>query len=123
MKDIKVDPKITIREAMEILDRTAKKILLVVDDDTKLIGTLTDGDIRRHILEHHDLTGSIENAFNTNPYFVFHETFDLKKIKNIFTEHDINLIPIVNKNRILVDYITPEKAFGENKKIQKQKID
>ena len=50
MKDITVKPDITIRQAMKALDKTAEKCLLVVDEDKKLLGTLSDGDLRRSIL-------------------------------------------------------------------------
>ena len=51
MKNITIHPQATIKEAMEALDKTAEKVLLVVDEKQVLIGTLTDGDIRRHILK------------------------------------------------------------------------
>ena len=50
MKDITVKPEMTIRQAMIALDSTAEKCLLVVNEQQNLIGTLTDGDIRRGIL-------------------------------------------------------------------------
>ena len=52
----------TIKEAMEALDKTAEKVLLVVDNGQALIGTLTDGDIRRHILKGRNLSGTIRDA-------------------------------------------------------------
>src|SRR3989344_7367564 len=45
-----VSPGSSIREVMECIDRNTKGISLVVDEDRKLIGTITDGDIRRAIL-------------------------------------------------------------------------
>ena len=50
MKNITVSPGITIRKAMRVLNKTAEKCLLVVDENKKLLGTLTDGDLRRSIL-------------------------------------------------------------------------
>ena len=49
MKNITVKPDITIRQAMKALDKTAEKCLLVVDEYDKLLGALTDGDLRRSI--------------------------------------------------------------------------
>ena len=96
MKDITIHPKATIKEAMEALDKTAEKVLLVVDDKQALIGTLTDGDIRRYILKEQDLIGPIENAFNKNPIFVFKEDIDTGKVVKILTKNKINLIPILD---------------------------
>lgn len=50
LEEILIRPSETVQAAMARLDRTAKQILLVVDDDRRLIGTVTDGDIRRGIL-------------------------------------------------------------------------
>lgn len=122
MKDITVSLKITVRESMELLDKTAEKILLVVDDDKKLMGALTDGDIRRHILKTQDMSGSIELAYNKDPFFVYQEDIDLQKIKKIFSRHKLSLIPVLDKNSSVVDYLTVENVFGKEKKIEKKKI-
>jgi len=123
MKDLTIHPKATIKEAMEALDETAEKVLLVVDDGQKLIGTLTDGDIRRHILKERNLTGTIENAFNQNPIFIFKEDVGTEKVIKILTKNKINLIPILDQNRRVIDYTTWEKVFGNNKKSEFQIID
>jgi len=122
MKDISIYPSATIKEAMETLDKTAEKVLLVVDDGQVLLGTLTDGDIRRYILREQDLVGIIENTYNKNPIFVFQEDFELEKVKKIFTQNKINLIPILDQNRKVVDYIIWEKVFGNNRKPENQKL-
>ena len=69
-KQLLINHKFTIKEAMEALDKTAEKVLLVVDDGQALIGTLTDGDIRRHILKGWNLSGTIRDAFHTKPIFI-----------------------------------------------------
>jgi len=123
MKDITIQPKATIKEAMEALDKTAEKVLLVVDENKVLIGCLTDGDIRRYILKGWDLTGTIEDAYKLNPVFVFQEDFDLEKIKAVFLKNKIDVIPILNQDRKVIDFITWEKAFGNNKKSENKKLD
>ena len=123
MKDITIHPKATIKEAMEALDKTAEKVLLVVDENHALIGAMTDGDIRRHILKGNDLTGTIYNAYHRDPVFVFQEDFSLEKVKKIFTENKIDLVPILDQDRKVVDYITWGKAFGNNRRPENQKLD
>ena len=123
MKDITIQPSATIKEAMEALDKTAEKVLLVVDDDQRLIGALTDGDIRRHILKERDLIGTIQSAYNKNPIFVFQEDFDIEKIKHVLTKNIIDLVPILDQERKVLDFITWEKAFGNNRRSENQKLD
>lgn len=122
MKNITIKPTTAIREAMEALDKTAEKVLLVVDDGQALIGTLTDGDIRRHILKGRNLSGTIQDAFHPNPIFILQEDFDPDKIKEVFLKNKIDLIPILDQNRKVVDFITWEKAFGNNRKSENQKL-
>ena len=47
---ILLSPSATIRQSLAIIDSGAKKIAIVADENQKLLGTLTDGDIRRAIL-------------------------------------------------------------------------
>ncbi len=123
MKDITIHPTTTIKEAMEALDKTAEKVLLVVDDKQALIGTLTDGDIRRHILKDLNLGDTIQDAFHSNPISIFQENVDSNKIKEVFLENKIDLIPILDQDRKVVDFITWEKSFGNNRKTEDQKLD
>mgnify|MGYP000016921186 CR=1 FL=1 len=62
MKAIIIHSEITIREAMKALNKTGEKCLIVVDDNNKYIGTLTDGDLRRAILSGADFNDKIENS-------------------------------------------------------------
>ena len=123
MKDITIHPGATIKEAMEALNKTAEKVLLVVDDGQILLGTLTDGDIRRHIIKSRKLVGAIQGAFHPKPVFVFQEGFDLDKVKSVFTERKIELIPILDQNHRVVDFITWGKAFGNNRRFEGQRLD
>ena len=122
MKNISIYPDATIKDAMEMLDKTAEKVLLVINDDKKLIGALTDGDIRRHILKNQNLTADIKDIYKRDPVFVFHKDFDSEKIKKVFIENKINLVPVLDKNKRIINYLTWEKVFGNNKNEKKQAI-
>ena len=122
-KNLTIQTNSTIREAMETLDKTAERVLLVVDEDFVLIGTLTDGDIRRYILKGNDITDNIVKVYNPNPAFAFQEDFDLEKIKSMLLEKRLELIPIVDQERRVVDYITWEKALEDDRKSGRQKLD
>ena len=57
----------TILEGMQQLNDTASQILLVVDDEKKLFGSLTDGDIRRAIGDGKPLQTNVGEICNTSP--------------------------------------------------------
>lgn len=67
IEHIKLKQTATIKDALEIIDNGALQIALVVDEKDKLLGTLTDGDIRRGLLKGLDLNSSIESIIFKTP--------------------------------------------------------
>jgi len=118
MKDIIVQPKITIRQAMKTLDKTAEKCLLVVDENKKLLGTLTDGDLRRSILAGVKFSEDISNSYNNNPIIFVQNQYTSDEAKRILRDKKLDLIPIVDEEYKVVDYITWSNINGgkQNKK-------
>ncbi|HLB41815.1 MAG TPA: nucleotidyltransferase family protein [Gammaproteobacteria bacterium] len=77
-KDIKQDwhnvlinPNATILSAINQLNNGAWRILLVVNDDMHLLGVITDGDIRRHLLKQASLEVPVEQIMNKHPVTAF----------------------------------------------------
>ena len=46
-----------------------KKKILIVTKSNKLVGTITDGDLRRALLAKNSLSSNLKNVFNSKPYF------------------------------------------------------
>lgn len=67
VNEIKISPSTLIRKALEVIDQGAMKIALIVDDKQILIGTLSDGDIRRGLLSGLGMEDSIETIYNRTP--------------------------------------------------------
>ena len=109
MKEIIVQPDITIRQAMKILDKVPTKCLIVVNKTNKLLGTLTDGDIRRSILRGADSSEIISNSFFKSPMTLKKHDFTIKRAKDLLAAENLDLIPIVDDNDIVVDYVNGEK--------------
>jgi len=123
MKDITIHLQTTIRKAMQLMEKASEKVLLVVDDEQALIGALSDGDIRRYILGGGDLSGTIQGAYHKDPIFVFQDDYNIDKIKQLLTRNRIGLIPILNRSKKIIKFITWESVFGKNKETIKQKLD
>jgi dTDP-glucose pyrophosphorylase len=123
MKDITIHPGATVRQAMEAMDKTSEKILLVVDKERVLIGALSDGDIRRYILRGGDLSGTIKGAYQSEPIFVFQDDYDIERIKKLLTGNRIGLIPILDKSKKIVNFVTWETVFGNNRNLQIKRLD
>ena len=99
---IKLKQNATIKEALGIIDSGAMQIALVVDDNDKLIGTLTDGDIRRGILRGLDLDSSIETIVFKEPA-VAKISSTKEEILKIALSKKLHQIPIVDDNGIVLD--------------------
>jgi dTDP-glucose pyrophosphorylase len=106
MKNITISRSVSIRQAMKQLDKTAEKCLIVIDEKKILLGTLTDGDIRRSILSGVDVSASIETCYYTSPTVLRHLEYTRDEALNIMREKKLNLIPIVSNDNSIVDFVT-----------------
>lgn len=117
MNEILIEKDISIREAIKKLDSTAKKILLVVENE-KLIGTVTDGDIRRWILKNGDFEKEVSNIMNSNPKFINER--DKYNAKNIMESYFVDALPIVDDNKNLIDIVFWNDNINHRNSINKK---
>lgn len=104
----------TIIDALKKLDELSnfsRRILFVIDGDNKVIGSITDGDIRRSLLIDSNVNKSIAQICNRN--FLFE--FDTSNYINFekYKAKDIRILPILNKDRFLVNVIDLEKQQAQ----------
>ncbi|CAH2211892.1 nucleotidyltransferase family protein [Tepidibacter aestuarii] len=110
LQDLFIDETMTIKEALKKLDETAKKILIVTEYN-KLKAVITDGDIRRWILRSGDLSKTVSLIMNKKPVFltIGNEHLAEKLMKEKFIES----IPVVNKNKEVVNVIFWNEKFKD----------
>lgn len=101
-----------VREALRQLEATASKTLFVVSSSETLVGTLTDGDVRRWILSGGDLNGAVEDVCNKTPFLV-DESYDREAAKREMLTRRINCIPIIDPRRRVVGALQFEKLFTD----------
>jgi dTDP-glucose pyrophosphorylase len=95
----------SIKEALTILNELSQDaILFVVNDADKLIGSLTDGDVRRGLLNNFNLGTLIDEIIQSNPRFVRKGNYDIHKIIE-YREQDYRVIPVLDDNDIVVNII------------------
>lgn len=111
-----IDEKTTVLQAMERLDFASKKVLFIVQKD-KLIGALSDGDIRRWILSKGDLHAEVKLVANFNPVYL--EYAEKRKAKDIMKEKGIQALPLVDKNKKIKNIIlwNEEEIIADSEKI------
>lgn len=108
LSDLFISEDITIKDAIKRLDETAKKILLVIRDN-RLVGIITDGDIRRWILKNGNLYESATHVMNKSPKFVYEK--DKASAKDILKKKMIEAIPVLNINNEVIDIVFWNDSF------------
>jgi len=95
-----LSPDSKIREALEVIDRGVMQIALVTRND-KLVGTITDGDIRRGFLQGKLLEDTIESIFNPEPVkgSINSSREDLVQLA---LAKGVKQVPVVDQDGILV---------------------
>lgn len=97
IQNIKLNQNATIKEALEIIDKAAMQIALVVDNNDKLVGTITDGDIRRGLLKGFDLNRPIESVIFKTPT-IANISNTKEEILKLALSKKLHQIPIVDNN-------------------------
>ena len=123
MKKITITPNITIQEAMKKMSDSGEKCLIIVNENNLVLGTLSDGDLRKAILNGLGSGDMIENIYQTKPTIVFKDKYNLEELKKIFIKHKYDLIPVVNSNKELVDVLFWENIIKDDSIIKKKNYD
>lgn len=98
---VKLSIESTVEEALAIIDSGAMQIALVVDGGNKLIGTITDGDIRRGLLNGLTLSDTVDSIICRTPT-VCSVNDSKEDILKIAVEKNIYQIPIIDLHGALV---------------------
>jgi len=110
-KKIILRPNDSLKSAIEVLHDGGCRIALIVDNKKKLVGTLTDGDIRRALIGNFSMNDSVKKVMNTCPTIAL-KSDSQERILSIMQKKDILHMPIVDKNKILVGLETLQNLTG-----------
>ncbi|MBU2025906.1 NTP transferase domain-containing protein [Patescibacteria group bacterium] len=114
LKKFLIRENTAIKQAMRRLDQTGEKILFIIDKSDKLIGSLSDGNIRRWILSGGTIKTTINKIFNKKPITVT-RNFSQKKIKGIMLGKRISCIPVTDKEGNILDLCFWDHIFSLKK--------
>lgn len=105
---------ITIVEAMKRLSINKKGILFIADSNNKLIGSMTDGDIRRWLVRTGDLTAQTNRIMNKTPIFAYEG--DIANAHNLMNSKKITALPILSfdNNIIQILFASEESIICKN---------
>lgn len=100
----------TIKESLIVLNKISSEIqsLLVVDEGERLVGTLTDGDIRRGLISGAELSDAVSTIMHKDFKYILVSEFDVVKLKQ-FRDKNILFIPVLDKKHRIVEIVNLKK--------------
>lgn len=108
MKDLIIKYSDSIQLALNKLQHNKKRFLICLDDNNAILGLITDGDIRRGLLQGLLINDSVEKLININfEYLIIESTFD--EVCEKFKSDKIDFLPIVDSNMKIINVITKKQ--------------
>lgn len=105
----------TIRDSLQVIDEQAMRAALIVSNSNKLIGIVSDGDIRRGILAGVELDKPIHEVMNCNPISASY-LMSNEELKLLMQDRNILLLPLINDEGFLVEVKTLHETLEVTKK-------
>ena len=102
-------PDVRLKEALRRLDEGSLQILLVVDENNKLMGTVTDGDIRRAILKNVPLSVPISKLMNENPIVL--PKAEISQAQEFIKRYGVKQLPVIDEGGRVIDLILWKDFF------------
>ena len=101
-----------VKEALYLLNELSiDAILFVIDKNEKLIGSLTDGDIRRGLIDGYNIESNINNFIEKNPKYISKKVNSLEKIIE-YRKLGYKILPVLDENRKVVNIINFRKTLS-----------
>ena len=102
LSDYIVDKECSVIDAMQKINKNAKGVVYVCEDQI-ICGSITDGDIRRHILNEGSISDSVITIMNTTPSFCYVSDKDMVQSKML--QQHIRSMPILDDQKRIIDII------------------
>lgn len=95
----------TIKDALKRLDYLAKDaIIFIVDQEKHLIGSLTDGDVRRGLLKGVSIEKQVKEIIQPSPKFILKGDRNISKVIE-YRENNYRILPVLDKDNKIVNIV------------------
>lgn len=116
LKSLQISADTTLKEAMYKLNDTAEKILFVTDKNNRLIGTITDGDIRRGIVGGTQFNDAVEKVMHQTFVAVKSSTPNIETCaKELMIKKRLESIPVTDNQSRIIDLIRWTDVLNEQR--------
>ena len=103
-KQVLVKPDMLLKEALKQMDKAALQVLIVVDDEDKLLGIVTDGDIRRAIINGIDFKEPVSSIMTKNPITMPYSG-DKNEALKLMKKYVLRHIPVIDRENKVVGLV------------------
>ena len=118
LREFITDNSCTLRDAMILISNNKQGLIFVVDNE-KVIGVVTDGDIRRFLLKGNEVNSPVTNCMMSNFSYVV-EGYQREEVIKLL-DYKIHSIPVLDPQGRLVDVVNRGYSFQDNQLISRAK--
>lgn len=95
----------TIKQALVKLDALGKDaVIFIIDEKDKLLGSLTDGDVRRGLIKGVSIENPVDEIIQPNPRFLRKGEYDIQKVIE-YRDANFKIIPILDRKDKIINVI------------------
>ncbi|WP_320667166.1 nucleotidyltransferase family protein [Prochlorococcus sp. MIT 1307] len=109
-----IPPSASLIEAISVIDKGALQVALIVDKSNVLLGVLTDGDIRKALLDNRPLTEPVEE-YMTKEYKFVREDSSIGEALEIMRNYSLMQIPVLDKDNKVIEIRLLSEELGSRK--------
>ena len=104
----------TVVDALQKIDKNAQGILFVVDKEDRLIGSITDGDIRRWLIKTGDLQAEVSSLMNKTPKFLY--SYNMGDYRDFLKKYSIRTAPVLSATNEVIDIVFSGDSYESKEK-------
>ncbi|MGA8085763.1 MAG: nucleotidyltransferase family protein [Terracidiphilus sp.] len=115
LESILVSPHLTLREAIDVIDRSGLQIAIVVDEQRHVLGTLTDGDIRRALLRQLSMSAAVSEVMQRSPQTALASASREEVLARMESRRILHIPLVDEQNRIVGIQTLRDLVFSRRK--------
>ena len=101
-KKILVKPSLSLKVALRQMDQSGLQVLIVVDEEDRILGIVTDGNIRRAIIKGLDFKTHIQDIMTKSPIAISYKS-NKEEALRLMKKYEIRHIPVVDEKNKIID--------------------
>jgi dTDP-glucose pyrophosphorylase len=121
IEDLVSPQDVTIKIAWERINRNANQVLFIVDAQKRILGSVSDGDVRRWVLGDNSLNEPVHKIMNRRPV-TCQVSDSVKKIKATMVRHKVHCVPLLDSHGRLKRLVTWDALITDAKETEAKTV-